>query len=107
MRRTNLWLTGGLLLGLWAFSTGASVEGVQQAREWQRAGDIAQAGHLWAVAYQHYDRIARAFPGTPHGRVASRRAYKMMRYLASPDRSPAAEDPGSLLEEFFNFLLWP
>ena len=101
------WATWGLLLGLVTLGTGASAEGVQQARFWLRAGDIARSGGQWHVAYQYYNQAAETFPDTQHGKLANRRAYRMQRYLLAPDRAPFKEDPGSHIEEFLDFLIWP
>lgn len=100
-------ITLGLLLGVFALGTGASTEGVQQAREWQQAGDVARAGKMWDAAHQFYSRIAETFPDTRHGRVAARRARQMRANLLAPDRSPASADPMSWLGEVIDFVIWP
>lgn len=101
-RMTWIGLAAVLLLG-----TGASPEGVGQAREWQRQGDLASAGHQWDIAYAAYVQIAETFPNTTHGRVAAARARRMRAAMLSPERSSSSEDLGSWIEEFFDFLIWP
>lgn len=101
------WITWGLLLGVFALGTGASVDGVQQAREWQHAGDIARAKQQWDAAHVFYSKVAETFPDTQHGRVAARRVRQMRAQMVAPDRSPASEDPLSWVGEFLDFLLWP
>ena len=100
-------ITLGLLLGVFALGTGASTDGVQQARDWQYYADTARAGKLWGPAYAFYAKIAETFPDTRHGRIAARRARQMRAQMAAADRSPASEDPISWLEEAIDFVVWP
>lgn len=97
----------GLLLGALALGTGASPEGVQQARDWQNAADVARAGEMWDAAYQFYAQVAETFPDTRHGRVAARRARQMRAQMLAPDRSPASEDPVLWVGEIIDFVVWP
>ncbi len=99
------WITWGLLIGVVFFATGASVDGVREARELQLAGDIAKANNQPLVAYQFYEKAARAFAGTPHGQLAKREANKMGAKLAKPARSPAKDGP--LCHELKDLLCWP
>lgn len=100
-------VTWGLLLGVLALGMGASPEGIQRAREWQHAGDIARARQQWDAAYIFYARVAETFPDTRHGRVAARRVRQMRAQMVAPDRSPASDDPLSWMGELLDFLLWP
>lgn len=101
------WITGVLLMGAVALGTGASTEGVRQAREWQHHGDSARAGRMWDAAHLFYNKVAKTFPDTPHGRVAARRVRQMRAQMVSPARSPASDDPLAWLGELVDFLLWP
>ena len=98
---------GGLLLAVVGLATGASLEGVQQARSWQRRGDIARANQQWDAAYAFYTRAAETFPGTPHGRVARARAREARAYLLRPQRPSSNETPASWVGELIDFLTWP
>ena len=100
-------ITLGLLLGVFALGTGASTEGVQQARHWQYYADVARAGKLWGPAYAFYSKVAEIFPNTRHGRIAARRARQMRAQMLAADRSPASEDPMSWLGEVIDFVVWP
>ncbi len=100
-------ITLGLLLGALALGTGASTEGVQQARDWQYQADVARAGKMWDAAYQFYARIAETFPDTRHGRVAARRARQMRAQMVAGDRPPSSEDPVSFIGEIVDFVVWP
>lgn len=104
---SSRWVAGVLLLGAFALGTGASVEGVQRAREWQRAGDLAAAGKMWDAAYQIYTKIAETFPDTRHGQTAARRAREMRAKMLSPARSSAREDPFSWIGEALDFVIFP
>lgn len=101
-RKTWIGLAMGVML-----ATGASTAGVDQAREWQRQGDLASAGHQWDIAYAVYLKIAEVFPDTAHGRVAAARARRIRAKMLSPVRPPVAENPGSWFEELIDFLVWP
>ena len=101
------WGIGILLVGVLFFGTGASTEGIRQAREWQQAADLATANGQPEEAYYFYKRLADTFPGTPHGRVGAKRAQAVRCQLLWPDRSPASENPCSLVGEFVDFLVWP
>lgn len=101
------WMRGLLLAGVAVLGTGASVEGVKEARQWKFEGDIARTHGQWEAAYLAYARIAEAFPDTRHGRAAAKRARAIEAKMSSPARSPADENPASWLGEFFDFLLWP
>ncbi len=104
--RSN-WVTLGLLAGIVMLGTGASPEAVLQAREWQRQGDLASAGGLYGVAYVAYQKVAKTFPGTRHGRYAASRARAMQAMLRHPARSPASDDASSWTAEVVDFFLWP
>lgn len=101
------WLRGLWLAGVMLFGTGASVEGVKEARHWQFEGDIARAHGQWEMAYLGYAKIAETFPGTPHGERAAKRARTIANRMRGPARSLADEDPAAWLWEFFDFVLWP
>ncbi len=102
--RKMMWL---LLGGLMLFGTGAAVDGVREARDWQWAADLARANHQPLEAYCYYVRTAQAFPDTPHGRLAAKRAERIHRELLKPQQSPAAETPCNWGEELVDFLTWP
>ncbi len=106
MTRSNRWVWMGLAAVL-MLGTGASTEGVQQARLWQWEGDVALAGQQWDVAYSSYMKIATAFPDTRHGRRAAARARSIRARMLSPDRSPASENPFSWIGELIDFVTWP
>ncbi|MBI3323350.1 MAG: hypothetical protein HYZ95_02675 [Candidatus Omnitrophica bacterium] len=101
------WITWGLLMGVFALGTGASTEGIQQAQDWQHAGDIARAREQWDAAYIFYAKVAEVFPDTAHGRVAARRVRQMRAQMVSPARSPGSDDPLAWIGELVDFLLWP
>ena len=101
------WVTLGLLVGIVMLGTGASPEGVAQAREWKREGDLASAGGLYEVAYVAYSRIAQTFPNTQYGRVAAIRASEIQDKLLTPQPSPASDEPGRWRQELVDFFLWP
>ena len=104
--RSN-WSALGLLAGIVMLGTGASPQGVVQAREWQREGDLASAGGLYEVAYVAYEKVAKTFPGTRHGRYAASRARAMQAALRQPARSPASEDARCWSADVVDFFLWP
>lgn len=101
------WMIGILLAAAAFLSAGASPEGVQEARRWQLAGDVARAHEQWDVAYTYYTRIAETFPGTPHGRLAANRVVEARFHMLWPRRSPAEDSPASWLGEMIDFLTWP
>ena len=102
--RSETWL---LLMGALVFCTGASVSGVRQARDWQYAGDLALATGRPVEAYFFHSKVAETFPGTPHARRAEKWTRTLNARLVRPVRSPASEDAGTWVEEFFDFLIWP
>ena len=101
------WVTLVLLLGVFALGTGASIDGVQSAREWQHAGDLAEAEKMWDAAYQFYTKVAETFPDTRHGRVAAARAREMRAKMLVPARSSGRGDPVSWFDEILDFVLFP
>ncbi len=105
MRST--WMTWASLLGLVIFATGASVEGLQEARRWQRYGDIPTALGQWDAAYVYYRRIAELFPDTARGRYAASRSRRMRSKLLRPERGPGEESGAAWVGEFIDFLTWP
>ena len=107
MTRRADWMQVGLLAAAWLLASGASPEGVEQARRWQYQGDLAQAGGLDEIAYVSYERIHRTFPGTRHGNLAADRMRNLRSQMAWPRQSPAQENPGSWTSEVFDFLVWP
>ena len=94
-------------MGAFALGTGASTQAVDQAREWQHSGDVAQSGRMWDAAYAFYSKVAETFPGTRHGRTAARRAREMRVKMLAPARSPATEDPFSWVGEVLDFIVFP
>ena len=106
MMRTQ-WMTGILLMGALLFCTGASVDGIRQAKEWQWAGDLALANGQPVDAYYFYRKVADTFPGTPHGRRAEKWSETLHTRLLKPVRSPASEDLVSWGEEALDFVIWP
>jgi len=96
-----------LLMGALVFCTGASVNGIRQARDWQYAGDLALANNQPVEAYFFNSKIAESLPGTPHARRAEKWTRTLNTRLARPVRSPASEDPGTWVEELFDFVSWP
>ncbi len=104
MRSRGIWV---LLMGALVFCTGASVKGIRQARDWQYAGDLAVANKQPVEAYFFNSKIAETLPGTPHARRAQKWTRTLSTRLARPIRSPASEDAGTGMEEFFDFLWWP
>lgn len=101
------WMSGMLLVGALVFCTGASVNGVRQARNWQHAGDLALANGQPVEAIFFYNKITETFPGTPHARRAQKWTKTLNARLARPVRSSGSEDPGTWTEELFDFLIWP
>ena len=101
------WIVGVLLLGAAVLGTGASTQGLDQAREWQHAGDVAEAGKMWDVAYAFYRKIAETFPDTRHGRTAARRAREMRVKMLAPARPSGREDPFSWVGEVLDFVIFP
>ena len=118
--RLRMMTVGGWLAAVLVFGTGASVEGpaikevpsnrldgIRQAREWQYAGDIAMAQKQPLVAHLFYEKVVKAFPGTPHGRLAEQRLQEIRETLREPETSPAQEPPGTWKKELKGFLTWP
>ena len=101
------WMIGLLLAGLVGLGTGASMEGIGQARQWQRQADLAMAVGQWDAAYVFYRRIAEAFPESRHGRRAAGRARVLRERMLRPDRSPGEESPTVWTAELADFLTWP
>lgn len=99
--------TAVLLAGIWAFGTGASVDGVRDARRWQHAADLAAAIGDPEIAYAFYEKTARTFPDTRHGQLAASRGRAMKGRLKAPARSPASEGADFWVGELFDFLTWP
>ena len=98
------WAVGMLLAGIWVFGSGASVDGVREAREWQRAGDMARLFGQDAQAHHFYDKVATTFPGTVHGTYCAKRARATWGRLRAPDRSIALGD--NSIVELIDFLNW-
>jgi hypothetical protein len=98
------WMTGLLLAGIWAFGSGASMDGVREAREWQHAGDVARLFGQDVVAYHFYDKVATTFPGTRHGRFCAKRARATWGQLRALDRTSALGE--GTLAEAIDFFSW-
>ena len=76
---------------------------VQQAERWKFAGDMALLNKQWTTAYPFYDKVARTFPGTPHGRAAASRGnYALYRLRHAGDYPPEEDD----LREIYDLLTW-
>lgn len=105
MRST--WMTLACLAGVVIFATGASVEGVQEARRLQRYGDIPTALGQPDAATVYYRRIAEVFPDSPHGRYAASRSRRMRSTLLRPQRGPGEESGAAWVGELIDFLTWP
>ena len=103
----SAWVKGMLLAGVALLGTGASVEGIKEARQWQYQGDLARAHGQWEMAYLAYRQIADTFPNTRHGKLAAKRARVLEKRMRRIERSPAEEDAGYWVSEIFDFLLWP
>lgn len=103
----SIWMTWASLLGLVIFATGASVEGVQEARRWQRYADNPIALEQWDASYVYYRRIAEVFPDTTHGRYAASRSRRMRGILLRPQRGSGEETGAAWMGEFIDFLTWP
>ncbi|MBI3333126.1 MAG: hypothetical protein HYZ93_03445 [Candidatus Omnitrophica bacterium] len=101
------WRIGMLLAGLMLLGTGASLDGVRQAREWQYWGDVALANGRVAEANIFYGKVAETFPDSPHGRRAAGLFQKTQADLLTPEPSPASEDCASVKAELIDFLTWP
>jgi len=97
----------GLLLSVFLMGSGASTEGIREARKLQHKADVALSKQQMEIAYHFYSLLAETFPGTRHGRLAKKRVRSIARHLARPSRSPASEDTVSSTTEFFDFLTWP
>lgn len=96
-----------LLAGVWIFGTGATMEGVREARRWQHAAQIAAAVGNPEIAYIYYEKVASTFPGTPHGREAACQGWAMQTRLHAPAHSPASESAAAWIGEMVDFLTWP
>jgi hypothetical protein len=96
-----------LLVGALTFATGASIDGIRQAREWQYAGDIAMALDQPLVAHVFYEKVAKTFPNTTHGQLAQERLREIRALLREPAVSPAHEPPGTWEKDLTDFLTWP
>ena len=101
------WMMLGGLMGICLFGTGASVEGIREARDWQRVADMALIGDRSEEAYCFYARIAETFPGTPHGRAAAKWAKGAKSQLLWPAHSPSRENLCSWTNELIDFFTWP
>ena len=101
------WISGVLLVGVFTFATGATMDGIREAREWQYAGDIAMAKNQPLVASIFYEKVAKIFPNTAHGRLAQERLSQIRALLREPAVSPAHEPPGTWEKELTDFLTWP
>ncbi len=101
------WGTAVLLTGILFFGTGASVEGIRQARQWKLAAEVAEANGQLVEAHIFYRRLAETFPKTPHGRLGACRAKSVNERLLWPERSPAAETPSGWLGELIDLVTWP
>lgn len=101
-------LTSWILLGgLMILGTGASRDGLWQARQWQHAGDVALAGGQLFEANVFYGRVAETFPGTRHGRRAAGLFRQTQARLAAPARPSASENACSWIGEMIDFVTWP
>ena len=100
-------LTWMMLAGLLLVGTGASIEGVERAREWQWNGDVISAGGMWEYAYLYYRRNAETFSDTEHGKVSRARARTARHRALTPEHSPAIETPASWWQEMLDFITWP
>lgn len=98
-------VTWGLLIGIVLLGTGASMDGLREARDWQYAGDIAAANGQPMVAYGFYEKSAHFFAGTPHGEWAAQQAMQMKEILKQPAISPGEDEPWTV--EFLDHFTWP
>jgi len=96
-----------MLLAILFLGTGASLEGIREAREWEHAGDVAMAGELLPEAYHYYRKVAVTFPETRLGHRALAWAEYTRSRLTKPSRSPNSENPSSWLGEVVDFFTWP
>ncbi len=99
-------MTWMLLMGALIFCTGASVNGIRQARDWKWYGDVALANGQPVEAYYFYRKMASTFHGTPYARQAKRWTRPLNKQLLNPARSPA-KDPHPWTGELVDFLTWP
>lgn len=76
---------------------------VEQAERWKFAGDMALLNKQPMVAYPFYDKVARAFPGTPHGKVAAFRGNYALYRLRHAGNYPPEED---IVRELYDLLTW-
>ena len=112
----RIWiLTAALCLSLTAAGSvcaeellmGSLVDGVRQARAWQHAGDVALANGELEAAHLFYQKVARIFPGTPHGRLAQTQLKMLEVRLGEPQESPALESWETCKKEIIEFFTWP
>ncbi len=76
---------------------------VEQAQRWKLAGDVALVSRQPVTAYPFYDKLAKTFPGTPHGRVAADRGNYALSRLRHAGNYPPEED---ILMELYDLLTW-
>ena len=76
---------------------------VEQAERWKLAGDVAMLNRQPVVAYPFYDKVAKTFPGTPHGKVAAFRGNNALYHLRHTGNYPPEED---ILREIYDLLTW-
>ncbi|MBI3318419.1 MAG: hypothetical protein HYZ90_04620 [Candidatus Omnitrophica bacterium] len=101
------WMRGLLLAGALMLGTGASADGMREAREWTYAADLALICRQPVVSYSYYRLVADTFPETRYGRYAAKRARWLGAKLQRRPRSPETEGPGSFIEEAIDFVTWP
>lgn len=100
--RSRLWVCA-LLMGLMGLGTGASVEGVHQAEEWQQAGDLALHNDSLAIGSVYYTKVIETFPGTPHSKMAAWRGDYCQYRLRHPNHIPPGENWWA---ELYDTLTW-
>ncbi len=76
---------------------------VEQVQRWKLAGDVALVNGQFAMAYPFYDKLAKTFPGTPHGRVAADRGNYALYRLRHAGNYPPEED---IVRELYDLLTW-
>ncbi len=76
---------------------------VEQAQRWKLAGDVALLNGQPVTAYPFYDKLAKTFPGTPHGRVAADRGNYALYRLRHAGNYPPEED---IVRELYDLLTW-
>ena len=100
--RSRLWVLV-LLAGLMCFGTGASVNEVRQADEWQRAGDLAIQNDSVGIGSTFYAKVVETFPGTPHAKVAAYRGDYCQYRLRHPNHMPPEEN---WWRDIYDTLTW-